>query len=123
MNTLERALSAVRRKAEELRTDFGDEARARALEWAASQVERALHDGAEERLTLAQASLRSGYSQDHLARLLRERRIPNAGRRASPRIRAGDLPVRPARPQQLVANDRSRVYDPIADARAIGSRR
>lgn len=94
MDALERALCAIRSTANELRPDFGDEARARAIEWAASQLELALHDRAEEMLTLAEASLRSGYSQDHLARLLREGRLPNAGRRGSPRIRAGDLPVR-----------------------------
>lgn len=88
-----------------------------------SQVEEALRDRADERLTLAEALLRSGYSQDHLARLVREGRIPNSGRRGSPRIRAGDLPVRPASPHEIVVSDRSRVYDPVADARAIGSRR
>ena len=79
------------------------------LEWAASQLELALHDRADERLTLAEASLRSGYSQDHLALLIREGRIPNAGRRGSPRIRAIDLPVRPASPHQIVVSDHSRV--------------
>lgn len=123
MDALERAIYAVRTKADELRADFGDEARARALEWAASQVEHALRDRADEELTLAEASLRSGYSQDHLARLVREGRIPNAGRRGSPRIRAGDLPVRPASPHEIVVSDRSLIYDPVADARAIGSRR
>jgi hypothetical protein len=123
MDALERALCAIRSKADELRAEFGDEARARAIEWAACQFEQALHDRTDERLTLAQASLRSGYSQDHLARLIREGRIPNAGRRGSPRIRAGDLPVRPASPHEIVVSDHSRVYDPGADARAIGSRR
>ena len=126
MDSLERTLADVRSKAAELRDSFGDEARARAIEWAAAQFERAVENGADEKLTLAQASARSGYSQDHLARLIREGRLPNAGRRGSPRIRAGDLPVRPASRHQIteiVVSDRSRVYDPVADARAIGNRR
>jgi hypothetical protein len=123
MDRLERSLFAIRSKADELRTAFGDEARARAMEWAASEIEEALRDRADERLTVAEASLRSGYSQDHLARLVRAGRIPNAGRRGSPRIRAGDLPVRPASPHEIVVGDRCRIYDPGADARAIGSRR
>ena len=125
MDCLGRTIAEVRLKAAELRESFGDEARARAIEWAAEQFERAVENGADERLTLAQASARSGYSQDHLARLIRDGRLPNAGRRGSPRIRAGDLPVRPSRHQitELIVSDRSRVYDPVADARAIGNRR
>jgi AraC-like DNA-binding protein len=61
----------------ELRNSFGDDERARTIEWAASLVERALREQADERLTLAEASARSGYSQDHLARLIREGRLPN----------------------------------------------
>ncbi len=70
MDSLERTLAEIRSKAAELRNSFGDEERARAIEWAASLVERALQEHAEERLSLAEASARSGYSQDHLARLI-----------------------------------------------------
>lgn len=120
MDALQLTLTEIRAKAAELRDSFGDGARARALEWAAEQVERAADQRADERLTLAEAALRSGYSEDHLARLVREGRLPNAGRRGAPRIRAGDLPVR--RPIDVAA-DRRPAYDPVADARAIGSRR
>jgi hypothetical protein len=123
MDSLERTLAEIRSKAAELRNSFGDEERARAIEWAASLVERALHEQAEERLTLAEASARSGYSQDHLARLIREGRLPNAGRPHAPRIRAADLPRRQSRQNNVVVSKGSRVYDPVADARAIGSRR
>ncbi len=120
---LERTLAEIRSKAAELRNSFGDEERARAIEWAASLVERALQEHAEERLTLAEASARSGYSQDHLARLIREGRLPNAGRPHAPRIRAADLPTRRSRQNNVVVSKGPRVYDPVADARAIGSRR
>src|SRR4051794_20883221 len=117
MNFLERTIAELRSKAVELRESFGDDARARAIEWAVSQFERALNDHTEELLTLAEASARSGYSQDHLARLIRDGRIPNAGRRGSPRVRAGDLPVRIASQHargEIVVSDRSRIYDPAA---------
>lgn len=104
MDSVERTIAEIRAKAVELRERFGDDARARAIEWAAEQFERAVANGADERLTLAQVSARSGYSQDHLARLIREGRLPNAGRRGSPRIRAGDLPVRPASRHQISEN-------------------
>ncbi|MFL5516646.1 MAG: hypothetical protein ACJ8DJ_10845, partial [Gemmatimonadales bacterium] len=56
------------------------------------------------------------YSVDHLARLIREGRLPNAGRHGSPRVRAADLPLRP---RKDVAADPGRTYDPVADARAL----
>ena len=120
MDTLQATLHEIRGKASELRDSFGDEPRARALEWAAARFEHALASHTEERLTLDQAALRSGYSADHLARLIRDGRLPNAGRRGAPRVRAVDLPVRPRR---AVVADRPGAYDPVADARAIGSRR
>jgi hypothetical protein len=46
----------------------------------------------EQVLTLRQASNASGYSRDHLARLIKTGVIPNAGRRGSPRVRQSDLP-------------------------------
>ena len=61
MDSLERTLAEIRSKAAELRNSFGDEERA------------------EERLSLAEASARSGYSQDHLARLIREGRALASG--------------------------------------------
>ena len=70
MDSLERTLAEIRSKAAELRNSFGDGERARAIERAASLVERALQEPAEERLSLAEASARSGYAQDHLARLI-----------------------------------------------------
>lgn len=91
--------------------------RARALEWAACQIEDAIRDSEDALLTLAEASLRSGYSPDHIARLIREGKIPNAGRRGAPRVRAGDLPL--PRPR-AIANDDSIPYHTWTDVRALG---
>ena len=46
-------------------------------------------------LTLPDAARLSGYSIQHLARLIRTRRIENAGRQGAPRIRRHDLPIKP----------------------------
>jgi len=50
---------------------------------------------ADEILTLAEASEESGYSTDHLRLLIRQAKIPNAGRRRAPRIRRRDIPRKP----------------------------
>jgi hypothetical protein len=46
----------------------------------------------DELLTLDEASQISGYSADHLGRLVREGKISNAGRPGAPRIRRAALP-------------------------------
>lgn len=59
------------------------------------EVENATIAEAEEILSLAEAAGETGYSANHLARLLREGRISNAGRPHAPRIRRSDLPKKP----------------------------
>jgi hypothetical protein len=74
---------------------YGAEANAVALERAVAVMQRAMDTEAEALLTIEGAALESGYSTDHLAREVRAGRIPNAGRKGSPRIRRGDLPRKP----------------------------
>lgn len=69
-------------------------------------------------LSLPQAAAISGYSSEHLGRLVRSGSIPNAGRPNAPRIRKGDLPRKPAR----LAKRELGPYDPDADARTLLSR-
>ncbi len=123
MDALHLALSEIRVKATELRESFGDDARARALEWAALRVEQAIRERDDERLTLTEAAARSGYSADHVARLVRDGRLPNVGRHGAPRVRAGDLPSRPgpASPSRIARLPHS-AYDPNTDARSLLSR-
>lgn len=65
-------------------------------------------------LTLKVAAAESGYSTEHLARLIREGRIRNAGRRYAPRVYAVDLPVR-----RTFAQIGARSYDVDTDARTL----
>lgn len=50
---------------------------------------------ASEALTLDEAARESGYTPDHLGKLLRNGTIPNAGRRNAPRILRRHLPCKP----------------------------
>lgn len=84
-------------RARKLREWAAAEEAAKAWEAAAAELEAALIGQAERRLNLQEAAAASGYSSDHLGRLLREGRVPNAGRTHAPRIRAGDLPLKPGR--------------------------
>lgn len=58
----------------------------------AHQLEAVLGREDSEILTLREAARESGYSADHLGRMVREGPIPNAGRPGAPRIRRSDLP-------------------------------
>ena len=54
----------------------------------------AIADRGSELLNLTVAAHESGYSADHLGRLVKGGVIPNAGRPHAPRIRRADLPRR-----------------------------
>ncbi len=62
------------------------------LEDRAAELETALQQQDGELLTLTQAAEVSGYSADHLGRLVREGALPNRGRLNAPKVRRGDLP-------------------------------
>ncbi len=72
-------------------------------------------------LTLTDASNLSGYTTDHLSRLIREGKLANHGRKGKPLVRRSELPMRP---KDTIANARNSGYDPITDARlSLGVRR
>lgn len=101
-------------KAQEFRDVFGDEGKARVLEWAADQVEQALRDESNCLLTIEEAAHASGYSEQHLARLVRQGRVPDLRPRGSKGrilIRASDLPTKPAG-----------RHTPVADGHGLASR-
>lgn len=49
----------------------------------------------DELLDLDQAAAESGFTKDHLGFLIRDQKIPNSGRKGSPRIRRKHLPRKP----------------------------
>ena len=107
-------LAEIRAKACELRQAFGDESRSRALEWAAERVEEVLETAERRLLSLAESARRSGYSEEHLARLVRTGRIPDRrrpGSRGRIYIAAADLPTR-----------LQRAHTPSADVHELASR-
>ena len=62
------------------------------LEEVLRDFEAATSDFQAETLSLGNAARESGYSVDYLGRLVREGRIPNAGRPNAPKIKRSDLP-------------------------------
>jgi len=96
-------------------------ARVAAVVDAAKLIAEFLHDLGElsitdesRALTLRAASEVCGYSVEHLARMVRQGKLRNAGRRYAPRIFASDLPKR-----REFARTRARSYDVNADARTL----
>lgn len=85
--------AAWRARAEELRP-FAPAA-AEAFARAADELEAALRERANEVLNMREAARESGYHEDHLARLVKAGKIPNAGKRGAPKIRRGELPRKP----------------------------
>jgi hypothetical protein len=78
---------------------------------------RATEDAAE--LDLRDASTVSGYSTDHLRRLVREGRLTAMRRGRQLFFRAGDLPTKARRVDAVQVS----AYDPIADARQVAAQR
>jgi hypothetical protein len=90
------------------------------LRLCATELETALQDAGDTPLTLAEASSESGYSLEHLRRLVSEGKIPNAGRKGVPRIRRAHLPKKAGsltpdiRPLQLDIDPRTQAARRIA---------
>jgi hypothetical protein len=75
---------------------FGATTQAEAVERCALELEDTLAAGDGELLTLHGAAQISGYSADHLGRLIRQGTLRNVGRPRAPRVRRGDLPRKAA---------------------------
>ena len=95
--------AAWRSRAKALRR-YGSESPAIALERCAEELDATLVERDETTYSLVEAARESGYSADHLGRLVRDGKIPNAGRRGAPRIARRDLPRKAhARPEARLA--------------------
>jgi hypothetical protein len=80
------------RSAAKLFREHEQPATAVAYEKCAGELEDALAQETKAALTLQEAAAESGYSADHLGRMVREGKIPNVGKANSPRIAKKDLP-------------------------------
>jgi hypothetical protein len=86
-------LAEWRTHAEGLR-HYGADAQATAVDQCANRLEEAFRQMEDEQLTLQDAAEESGYTADHLGRLVRDGKIPNAGRPSAPRISRRDVPIK-----------------------------
>ena len=78
-------------------------------------------DSDQERLaTLADAAVFTGYSAEHLGRLVRNGSLPNHGRKRAPRVKLSECPTKI---RGRVAGARSSRYDSVTDARFLVSSR
>lgn len=84
-----------------------------------AEVEAALEQEQDEPLTLKLASQESGYSVDHLGRMIRDGMISNAGRKGSPRILRRNLPVQNSRLRELSTPTQYAPADIRQTARSI----
>ena len=103
--------AAWRRQAKALRR-YGGETPAVALDSCAAELEATLIEKDEITFSLTEAARESGYSADHLGRLVRDGKIPNAGRPGAPRIVRSHLPRKtqaPATPRLVEKHRRGEV--------------
>ena len=83
-----------RAESSNLRALYFDERLAPVVSRLADELTDALECDESELLTLEQAAHESGYSTEHLGRMVRTGKLSNAGRSHAPRIRRGDLPLK-----------------------------
>ncbi len=97
---------------------------AEALKSCADELEAALREHEQATLTLKEAAAESGYSEEHLRRLVGSGSLPaqrNGGKRSHIRVRRSDLPRKPLRGAQGRKNGAER-YNVDKDARDIANR-
>ena len=85
-----------------------------------ADLEKIVSDPAEKPVTIREAAKLSGYSEDHIGRLLREGKLDNVGRKHAPRVMPSALPRRAG---LALAHSPRAPYDAQADARSLGVRR
>ncbi len=122
----ERLLSlpqAWRAKADEFAEHHCDEVAA-AYRQAADEVECELRAWNRELLTIEEAAEESGYSKEHLRRMVRRDKLlteRGTGARSRLHLRRGVLPAKSGQTPGGTSEVRS-VYDPAEDARDIAKR-
>ena len=102
--------AAWRRQAKTLRR-YGGNALATALERCADELEGTIQERDNTTYSLVEASRESGYTATHLGRLVRDGKIPNAGRPNAPRIARRHLPRKRQDPESPFGSRLARERD------------
>ena len=92
---------------------YGDPRAAELFRLCARELEEAVRSDQDESLTLQEAAATSGYSADHIRHQVADGKLPNVGRKGSPRVRRGDLPLKSG------PRGRTTSCDAAATARSI----
>ena len=72
----------------------------------------------DDAISIPEATRISGYSADHLRRLIREGTLENLGRKHAPRLRRSDLPKK----TRAISRSSPQMYDAVVDARTLAGR-
>ena len=105
-------------RASELRRYHADGVAA-AFEKAADELERELREVAHELLNLVQAAEYSGYSADHLGRMVQKNQLRNYGRKNAPLVRRDEIPSKPGSRPRLDQSAQFEQIDRVQIARSI----
>lgn len=99
------------REAAETLQLYGQPETAQVLRGCANSLDAAMRSLDDDKLSLAEAAQESGLSADRLRHMVAEGKLPQAGKKGSPRIRRGDLPLK----RRVKGNG----FDAVSAARSI----
>lgn len=125
VRVLEERLSDWRREADRLEARYGATEAAATVRSLADQLENDVHEWGNAFVSIADAARLSGYSEDHLRRLVREGKVPairGHGPKSRIQIRQQDLPRRPRGQDRLRIIPSGGGYAVDEDARDIAQR-
>ena len=106
----------LRARAEEFRRLDAHVDGAKLIEEILVDLEPVVNGAGAETHTIAQAAKLSGYSEDHIRRLIRTGKLRNVGKPGAPRVLASELPRKPG---VRVADADGEKYSPSSDARFL----
>jgi hypothetical protein len=106
----------LRTRAEEFRRLNAHVDGAKLIEEILSELEPVVNGAGTDTHTIAQAAKRSGYSEDHIRRLITTGKLRNVGKPGAPRVLASELPRKPG---VRVADADGEKYSPTSDARFL----